>query len=70
MPKSAASEISEWADQCRRWARAANGREQKLMLQSLERLLNEAAFEADDNLDNECDPRAFPAAKFLKKTAR
>jgi hypothetical protein len=59
MPKSAASEIGEWADQCRRWARAANGREQKLMLQSLEQLLNEAALEAEDNLDTERDPRAL-----------
>jgi hypothetical protein len=59
MPKSAASEISEWADRCRRWARAANGREQKLMLQSLERLLNEAALETDDNLDIERDARAL-----------
>jgi hypothetical protein len=55
MPKSAAAEISEWADQCRRWARAAHTREQRQILQSLERLLNEAALGAEDDLDFERD---------------
>jgi hypothetical protein len=53
MSKSAAAEISEWADRCRRWARAAHRREQKSMLQGLERLLSEAALEADDDIDIE-----------------
>jgi hypothetical protein len=57
MPKSAAAEMSEWADRCRRWARAAHTREQRQMLQSLERLLDEAALGADDDLDIERDPR-------------
>ena len=59
MSKSAAAEISEWADRCRRWARAAHSREQKLMLQNLEQLLNEAALGAEDDLDIERDPPAF-----------
>ena len=57
MSKSAAAEMSEWADRCRRWARAAHSREQRLMLQSLERLLSEAALEAEDDLDIEPDSR-------------
>ena len=57
MSKSAAAEISEWAEQCRRWARAAHTREQRQMLQSLERLLDEAALEAEDDFDIERDPR-------------
>ena len=56
MPKSGAAEISEWADRCRRWARAAHTREQRQMLQSLERLLDEAALEAEDDFV-ERDPR-------------
>lgn len=59
MSKSAAAEISEWADRCRRWARAAHSREQKLMLQNLEQLLNEAALGAEDDLDIERDRPAF-----------
>jgi hypothetical protein len=51
MIKSAAEEIGHWADQCRRWARDARTREQKLMLQNLERLLSQAAIEAGDALD-------------------
>jgi hypothetical protein len=51
MFKSAAEEISQWADQCRRWAREAHSRDQKLMLQNLERLLSQAALDAEDALD-------------------
>jgi hypothetical protein len=51
MFKSAAEEISQWADQCRRWARGARTREQKLMLQNLERVLSQAALDAEDALD-------------------
>jgi hypothetical protein len=57
MFKSAAEEIGQWADQCRRWARTAHTREQRLMLQSLERLLNQAALEAEDDLDIRRDSR-------------
>ena len=58
MFKSAAEEISQWADQCRRWARGARTREQRLTLQSLERLLHDAAIEAEDALDlqSPCPP--------------
>jgi hypothetical protein len=51
MIKSAAEEIGHWADQCRRWARDARTREQKLMLQNLERLLSQASLEAGDALE-------------------
>lgn len=50
MFKSAAEELNQWADQCRRWAKGARTREQRLTLQGLERLLDDAAIEA------ECDP--------------
>jgi hypothetical protein len=51
MFKSAAEEISQWADQCRRWAREARTRDQKAMLQNLERLLSQAALDAEDRLE-------------------
>ena len=51
MFKSAAEEISQWADQCRRWAREARSRDQRLMLHNLERLLSQAALDAEDALD-------------------
>jgi len=51
MFKSAAEEIGQWADQCRRWAKGARTREQRLTLQSLERLLNDAAIEAEQDFD-------------------
>ncbi|HUI13675.1 MAG TPA: hypothetical protein VL048_09450 [Xanthobacteraceae bacterium] len=47
MFKSAAEELTQWADQCRRWAKGARTREQRLTLQSLERLLDDAAIEAE-----------------------
>ena len=47
MFKSAAEEINQWADQCRRWAKDARTREQRLTLQSLEKLLEDAAIEAE-----------------------
>jgi hypothetical protein len=50
MFKSAAEEISQWADQCRRWATDARSREQRLTLRSLERLLDDAAIEAEQEL--------------------
>ena len=51
MFKSAAEEISQWADQCRRWARGARTREQRSTLQSLEKLLHDAAIEAEEEFD-------------------
>jgi hypothetical protein len=51
MFKSAAEEISQWADQCRRWARSARTREQRLTLQRWERLFSEAASEAEVDFD-------------------
>ncbi len=51
MFKSAAEEIGEWADQCRRWARNARNKEQRLTLQHWEQLFDLAALEADDDLD-------------------
>jgi len=51
MFKSAAQEIGQWADQCRRWARGARTREQKLMLLNLEHLLSQAAIEAEDSAE-------------------
>lgn len=51
MFKSAAEEISQWADQCRRWAKGARSREQRLTLQSLEKLLHAAALDADEGPD-------------------
>jgi len=49
MFKSAADELGEWADRCRRWARRAQSNEQRLMLQSWERLFNQAELEAEEN---------------------
>ncbi|HEX4040146.1 MAG TPA: hypothetical protein VHY10_00470 [Xanthobacteraceae bacterium] len=51
MFKSAAEEISQWADQCRRWANGARTREQRLTLRSLEKLLLDAAIEAEEELE-------------------
>ncbi len=51
MIKSAAEEIGEWADQCRRWAKGARTREQRSTLMGLEKLLQDAALEADDAAD-------------------
>jgi len=51
MFKSAAQEIGQWADQCRRWARGARTREQRLMLLNLEHLLSQAALEAEDSAE-------------------
>ncbi len=51
MFKSAAQEISEWADQCRRWARTARTKDQRLTLQHWERFLSEAALKAEQDLE-------------------
>jgi hypothetical protein len=58
MFKSAAEELGEWADRCRRWARRAQSSEQRLMLQSWERLFSQAEIEAEENCGYEALPRA------------
>src|SRR5262249_35268114 len=63
MFKSAAEEIGQWADQCRRWARGARTREQKLMLLNLEHLLSQAALEAEDDLEADCTSRPVAQTK-------
>lgn len=52
MFKSAATEISQWADQCRRWANTARTKEQRLNLKSLEKILSDAALQAEDDSEN------------------
>jgi hypothetical protein len=64
MLRSAAEEISQWADQCRRWARDARTRDQKLMLQNLERLLSQAALDAEGALDLDGVLRPLVSSKF------
>ena len=49
MFKSAADELGEWADRCRRWARRAQSNEQRLILQSFERLFSQAEIEAEES---------------------
>ena len=54
MFKSTAEEISQWADQCRRWARGARTNEQRLTLQHWERLFSQAALDADQDFEIGC----------------
>ncbi len=51
MFKSAAEEIGQWADQCRRWARGARNKEQRLTLQHWERLFSKAALDAEEDFE-------------------
>jgi hypothetical protein len=51
MFKSAAEEITQWADQCRRWARGARNKEQRLTLQNWERLFSQAALDAEQDFE-------------------
>jgi hypothetical protein len=51
MFKSAAEEIGHWAGQCRRWARRARTKEQRVTLQNWERLFSEAELEAQRDAD-------------------
>jgi hypothetical protein len=51
MFRSAAEEISQWADQCRRWARGARTKEQLLTLQHWERLFSLAAADAEEDFE-------------------
>jgi hypothetical protein len=64
MFKSAADEIGEWADRCRRWARRAQSKEQRLMLQSWERLFNQAEIEAEESFDYRYGPTQRAPHKF------
>jgi hypothetical protein len=66
MFKSAAEELGQWADQCRRWARGAHTRDQRLVLKSLERILSQAALEAEDGLDIKRAPRPLAPGQVLK----
>jgi hypothetical protein len=59
MFKSAADELGEWADRCRRWARRAQSNEQRLVLQSFERLFSQAEFEAEED----CGRESYSARK-------
>jgi hypothetical protein len=61
--KSAAEEISQWADRCGRWAREARSRDQKLMLQNLERILSQAALDAENTLEFDCVLRPLASGK-------
>jgi hypothetical protein len=63
MFNSAAEEISQWAARCRDWAKAARTKDQRLMLQSMERLLSEAAMDAQTDLDLTGIPRPFAPTK-------
>jgi hypothetical protein len=51
MFKSAAEEISQWADQYRRWARSARNKEQRSTLQHWERLFSQAAIDAEQDFE-------------------
>ncbi len=64
MFKSAAEEIGEWADRCRRWARSAQSKEQRLMLQSWERLFNQAEIESEESFDFRYSPSPHAPTKF------
>jgi hypothetical protein len=64
MFKSAAEEIGQWADQCRRWARGARTQEQRSTLLGLERLLNQAALDAEDELDVDSAPPPLAPTKY------
>jgi hypothetical protein len=48
MLKSAGEEIIQWAERCRYWSRKAATKEQRSTLLGLERLLIEAAADAED----------------------
>jgi hypothetical protein len=64
MFKSAAEEIGEWADRCRRWARTAQTKEQRLTLQNWERLFSQAEIEAEQNFDFSYGPSPHAPTKF------
>jgi len=51
MLESAAEEMRQWAEQCRRWAMGARTREQGRTLRGLEKILRQAASEAERDLN-------------------
>jgi hypothetical protein len=51
MFESVPEEIGHWAERCHVWAQGARTQEQRSMLQNLERLLDQAAAEAQRDLD-------------------
>jgi alkanesulfonate monooxygenase SsuD/methylene tetrahydromethanopterin reductase-like flavin-dependent oxidoreductase (luciferase family) len=63
MFNSAAEEIGQWAKRCQVWATGAQTPEQRTMLHNLERLLRQAAAEAERDLDLECGPCPFAPTK-------
>ncbi len=63
MFRSATEELAQWADQCRRWAKGARTREQRLTLQSLERLLDDAAIEAEQDSGGNAPLSLTPARR-------
>jgi len=63
MFKSAAEEIGQWAEQCRRWARSARTKEQRLTLQHWQHLFSEAASEAEADFDLRYQPGSRAATK-------
>lgn len=50
---SAAEEISQWAERCRAWAVGARTGEQRSILLGLEKILSQAAEDAERNLDSD-----------------
>ena len=52
MFKSAVTELSQWADQCRRWADSSRTKEQRLDLKGLERILSDAASQAEGDSES------------------
>lgn len=63
MFRSAADEISQWAERCRVWARGARTAEQRTMLHDLEELLSQAALDAEEDFDLAVTPRSFTPTK-------
>ena len=57
MLRSAAEELSRWADQCRRWSRSAQTNEQRLTLQNWERFMLQAATESEQEPGYITNPR-------------
>ncbi len=51
MFESVPEEIGHWAERCHVWAQGARTKEQRSMLQNLERLLSQAAADAQRDLE-------------------
>ena len=63
MFRSAAEELSRWAEQCRRWSLGARTTEQRLTLQSWELFLLQAATEPEQDQAYAANPRR-PITRF------